>query len=148
MDESTFSSRDLWPLWLWLFLLFLVGSLTIAVDAALGDRIAWVTLVFQLFLLVWASLKTPLDISLDQHQLRIGRAWIVKEFIGSTTPLTAAEMALLRGRDIDPRSWMALRFWVSTGVKIEIIDPSDPTPYWLVSTKKATALATALNHKS
>jgi len=54
-------------------------------------------------------------------------------------------MALTRGRNIDPRSWMALRFWVSTGVKIVIADPQDPTPYWLVSTKKATALAAALN---
>jgi hypothetical protein len=40
---------------------------------------------------------------------------------------------------------MALRFWVSTGVKIEINDPLDPTPYWLVSAKRAPALAEALS---
>jgi hypothetical protein len=43
---------------------------------------------------------------------------------------------------------MALRFWVSTGVKIEINDPLDPTPYWLVSAKRAPALAEALSPKN
>jgi hypothetical protein len=37
-----------------------------------------------------------------------------------------------------------LDFWVTTGVKIEIKDPADPTPYWLVSAEEAAALATAL----
>jgi len=148
MDESTFSSRDSWPIWLWLFLLFLAGSLAIAVEAALGNRLAWITLLIQFLLLLWAALKTPLEIAIDDREVKIGSAKISREFIGQTTPLTSHEMALLRGRDVDTRCWMALRFWVSTGVKIEISDPSDPTPYWLVSVKKATALAAALNGKN
>jgi hypothetical protein len=39
---------------------------------------------------------------------------------------------------------MALRFWISRGVKIEIKDPKDATPYWLISSKKAQPLADAL----
>jgi hypothetical protein len=118
------------------------------VEAALGNRLAWITLLIQFLLLLWAALKTPLEIAIDDREVKIGSAKISREFIGQTTPLTSHEMALLRGRDVDTRCWMALRFWVSTGVKIEISDPSDPTPYWLVSVKKATALAAALNGKN
>jgi hypothetical protein len=136
--------RDPWPIWLWLFLLFLAGSLTLAVEAALGNRAAIVVSVIQALLLIWASFTTPLRIEVSDEKIRVGRAMIERGFISSVRVLDSKEMALTRGRDADPRCWMALRFWVGTGVKIEINDPIDPTPYWLVSTKKAAAVATAL----
>ncbi len=140
-----FRSRDRWPFWLWLFLIFLAGSLSLAIDAALGSQWAWISLIAQLTLLIWSALSTPLQISVDENWLYIGDASIERRFISSVTALTSPQMALLRGRDANPQCWMALRFWVSPGVKIEINDPADPTPYWLVSTKKATALAAALS---
>jgi hypothetical protein len=45
----------------------------------------------------------------------------------------------------DPACFNATRFWVSTGVKVEIMDKSDPTPYWLISSRKGKALAACLN---
>lgn len=145
-NESDFQSRDNWPIWLWLFLSFLAGSLSIAVQAALGNNWALITLLIEILLLLWASIKTPLEIAINGDELRIGNATISSKFIQTITPLTAQEMALVRGRDADPRCWMALRFWVPTGVKIVINDEQDPTPYWLVSIKKAAALATAINN--
>jgi len=49
-------------------------------------------------------------------------------------------MSRMRTRDANPRAYLALRFWVKTGVKIELADPADPTPYWLISTKKGREL--------
>jgi len=136
--------RDSWPFWLWLFLLFLAASLSLAVEAALGNFAAIAVLVIQLLLLIWASLSTPLRIEVSNENVRVGRAKIERDFISAVHVLDSRQMALTRGRDADPRCWMALRFWVGAGVKIEINDPKDPTPYWLVSTKKAAAVATAL----
>jgi len=136
--------RDPWPIWLWLFLLFLAASLSLAVEAALGNRAAIVISVIQALLLIWASFTTPLRIEVSDEKIRVGRAVIERRFIAAVRELDSKEMALTRGRDADPRCWMALRFWVGTGVKIEINDRKDPTPYWLVSTKKAAAVATAL----
>ncbi len=51
----------------------------------------------------------------------------------------------LRGVQADPACFNATRFWVSAGVKVEIKDKSDPTPYWLISSRKAKALAACLN---
>jgi hypothetical protein len=143
-----FRSRDRWPLWLWLFSLFITGSLAIAVEAAIGNTVAWVVLLIQILGLSWISLSTPLHIDVDSTHLRVGGASIERRFITHVTALSSHEMALIRGRNANPLCWMALRFWVSTGVKIEINDPLDPAPYWLVSAKRAPALAEALSPKN
>ena len=148
MKDVRFRSRDRWPLWLWLFCLFIAGSLAIAVEAAIGNTAAWIVLLIQILGLGWVSLSTPLPIDVDSTHLRVGSASIERRFITHATALTPHEMALTRGRNANPRCWMAIRFWVSPGVKIEISDPLDPTPYWLVSAKRASALAEALSHKN
>jgi hypothetical protein len=50
----------------------------------------------------------------------------------------------MRGRDADPAAFLALRFWQPHGVRIDIKDDRDPTPYWLVSSKKSQELAQRL----
>ncbi len=145
MDESKFTSHDRWPIWLWLFLLFLAGSLALAVEAALGNNLALAIMLGQVILIAWASISSTLEISVDDGFLYVGRATIERSFIASVTVLNSEEFSRIRARDANPLCWMAIRFWVPTGVRIEINDPRDPTPYWLVSTKKAAELAAALN---
>jgi hypothetical protein len=55
-------------------------------------------------------------------------------------------MRLLRTRDADPAAYLAIKFWASTGVKIEIKDPQDPTPYWLITSKRGEEIAALLNN--
>ena len=55
-----------------------------------------------------------------------------------------AEEAARRGRGDDARAHLVLRPWVSTTVELALADPADPVPYWLVSTRRPGALATAL----
>jgi len=148
VKDSAFTSRDRWPIWLWLFSLFLTGSLALAIQVALGNNLAAAAMVALTFLLIWAAISTPLPISLDEKELRVGSASIERSFITGALPLSPRELANIRGRDANTQCWMALRFWVSSGVKIDINDPRDPTPYWLVSAKRATALAAALNAKN
>jgi hypothetical protein len=39
---------------------------------------------------------------------------------------------------------MLLRSWVPTAVRIDLVDPDDPTPYWFVSTRRPDELVRAL----
>jgi hypothetical protein len=39
------------------------------------------------------------------------------------------------GRDADARAYLLLRPYLKRAVRVEITDPADPTPYWLVSTR-------------
>ena len=140
-----FKERASWPIWLWAFLLFLSGSLSIAIWAALGNTWAEVSMLTQLVGLLFLSQSTPLQIEVTADLLRVGPARIERKYISGVTSLTSEEMRILRGPKINTAAYMQIRFWISTGVKITISDPKDPTPYWLVSSKKAHQLAGALN---
>ena len=143
--KPIFKERSPWPIWLWLFLAFLAASLALAIWAALGTRWGWITALVQLLALLFLSQKSALHVEVSDKFLNVGKAQIERKFLGKIEVLSADEMRRWRGPLSDPASYMALRFWIPTGVKIEINDPNDPTPYWLVSSKKAQPLAAALS---
>ena len=139
-------SRDRWPLWLWALGLFMAGSLALAIEAAISSRWALIALVLQSFGLLLLSQSTPLEIYCADGLLHVGGAKIEREFISSIEALDSEAMRITRGPKADPAAYLALRFWVATGVKISISDPKDPTPYWLVSTKRAEKLIAVLKN--
>ena len=59
-------------------------------------------------------------------------------------PLDAAGTRARSGVEADARAHLVLRPWVSTTVELTLADPADPVPYWLVSTRRPGALASAL----
>ncbi len=76
--------------------------------------------------------------------LTAGRARISVEHVGAVEPLDADATHRLAGRDADARAYLLLRPYLRRAVRITIVDPADPTPYWLVSTRRPTRLAAAL----
>lgn len=58
--------------------------------------------------------------------------------------LDAAGRRELLGPHADPLAFVVLRPWLRTAVQIVLDDPDDPTPYWLVSTRRPVELAEAL----
>jgi hypothetical protein len=83
-------------------------------------------------------------IEIDENVLRIDNAHIELKYLGEVTILDADAMRLARGRNADPAAFLAIRFWSSRGVLVRIKDLRDPTPYWLISSKRATELAAVL----
>lgn len=77
--------------------------------------------------------------------LHAGRAQIDTRHIGAATALDAQQMRLLAGRDADARAFLLLRPYLKRGVRIELTDPADPTPYWLVGSRHPERLAAALH---
>lgn len=132
------------PLWLMAFIYFMFFSLVIAVWAALNTRSAVITAAISLVLGIVIYFKAGGEISFDGEVLRVGRAHIEKRFLGDVAVLTQSEFIKARTREADPAAFLALIFWVSQGVKIEITDERDSTPYWLLSTKRGAKLAQAL----
>ena len=142
-----FTERTPWPIWLWLFLLFLAGSLSLAFWAALGLAWALGTAAVQFIGLAYAAWRTPLQIELSNQVLRVGVATLPIEFITSVRELNSNEMQKLRGPAVDPYAYASIRFWIPTGVQVVLSDPQDRTPYWLVSSKKAHQLTDALSRQ-
>lgn len=135
------------PFWLLAFIYFLFLSLVIAVWAAVGNQPALITWVVSTLLILLIGAKSPLIIEVDENELRAGPAHIELKYVGQVTALNGKAMGRLRTRDADPASFLIFRFWRSTGVKIEINDPRDPTPFWLVTCKRSAELVEALNNR-
>jgi len=132
------------PFWLLAFIYFLFISLVVAVWAALGNQPAFITWVFSTVLIILIAVKSRLILEVDEHELRAGSAHIELKYLGQATALDSKEMGRLRTRDADPASFLIFRFWRSTGVKVEINDPRDQTPYWLITSKRNKELAQIL----
>jgi hypothetical protein len=74
-----------------------------------------------------------------------GDAKIPLSALGEVHVLDAEEARAWRTYKADPRAFMLLRSYVTTAVRAEITDPSDPTPYVYLSTREPEALAKALS---
>ncbi len=132
------------PLWLVAFMYFLFLSMVLSIWAALGNTPALITFGTLTLWLIYLYLKTALKIEVDQTHLRVGGASIEHKYIGEVTALTSAEVKLIRTRDADPIAYLAIRFWNSKAVKLQVLDDRDRTPYWLITTNKGQELVKAL----
>ena len=74
-----------------------------------------------------------------------GRARIPVHLLASPEPLDAQATRRTAGVDADVRAFLLLRPYIPTTVRVRVVDPSDPTPYWLVSTRHPGILAAELS---
>jgi len=133
------------PLWVSAFLLFLMSSFSLAIWAALGNFAALGASLLELLAIASYIRATTLEITVTKGWLIVGPAAIERAFLHDFEELDTASMRRARGAEINPAAHLAIRYWVSTGIKIGLRDPKDPTPYWLVSSKRADELAKVLN---
>ena len=133
------------PLRWWVQGTMLVASLWLALVVALPGPLAWsisgVVLVLVLgLLLAYGSAR----VVVGDGELHAGRARIGAQHLGSATALDADATRRMAGVDADARAHLLLRPYLKRAVRVEITDPADPTPYWLVSSRHPDRLAGAL----
>jgi hypothetical protein len=76
--------------------------------------------------------------------LRVGAAHLPPAHIGAVEALDPRGFREQLGPDADARAWLRTRPYIESGVRVEVADPTDPTPYWLISSRRPQALAAAL----
>ncbi len=81
-------------------------------------------------------------------ELHAGRASIPLELIGTIEPLGSEPLRKSIGQDADARNYLLVRGWIHMGLKLEITDETDPTPFWIITSRKPLALAEAIHPKS
>ena len=137
----------LWPSW-WLSLalgLFLPATVLIFLPLSL---LVGVTAGLAMWLGSWAVLAAFAPVvEVTQDGFRAGSARIPwthvdrAEMIGKDTARAA------KGVDLDARAWVVIRPWITPAVRVHIVDPDDPTPYWLVSTTRPERLAALIGQR-
>ena len=142
------SEKIRWSFSFWLIALLFNLLLAITIWGVLDTSRTFLVALASFSLTILVGHRSSYVVSIDENVLRVGKAWIDRKFIGTALPLNREEMRRARGIELNPSAYVELRGWISTGVKIEINDPEDPTPYWLISSKQYKELTSAINKKS
>ena len=129
----------------WIYLataLVIPASLLVFLPISLPAGIAVAAGLYGAILIVLLVTTPTIEVTADRF--RAGKAQIPREFIGSAEAFQGAEATAQRGVELDARAWLLLRGWIPGLVKVQITDPGDPTPYWLVASRRPEDLAKAL----
>lgn len=134
----------LWPALWWYPIIALIVPATLLVfepiNLIAGILTAGALVVGSLVMLIGSA---P-TIRVADGVLRAGKARIPVALIGEMEAASGDEARAERGPRLDARAWLMLRGDVGPVVRLHITDPEDPTPYWLVSTRRPEALITAI----
>jgi DUF3093 family protein len=123
----------------------LVASLWLACIVAVPGPVAWTATAATMALLAagLVSYGSP-RLEVGDGVFRAGRARIGVEHLGTAEALDAERTRRVAGPEADARAFLLLRPYLKRAVRVEITDPADPAPYWLVSSRRPEELAGAL----
>lgn len=137
----------LWPTpWLFIAGLLLVPAVLLMLAPISLPLAIPVSAAVYLMFCFFLFLTSPV-ITVTEQTLQAGRATISRSFIGSAQVLPEEKTKKVLSTESDARAHLVIRSWVAQSVRVEITDEKDPTPYWLLSSRRAEELAGALTKK-
>ena len=130
----------------WLFISSaLVIPITILILAPINLPVGIVIAIVFYAAIVVAFIVSAPTIRVTSTELIAGRARIPLTLIGDPTAYTGDEASLQRGQRLDARAWLLMRGWIASVVTVPVLDPADPAPYWLLSTRNPDQLVRVLD---
>lgn len=137
------------PWWWWL--LGLGASALLATEVNMGVRALPDWLPYSVLaavaagVLMWLS-RTEIKVidNGSDRELWAGQAHLPMSVVtrSAEIPRTAKSAAL--GRQLDPAAFVLHRSWIGSLILLVLEDPDDPTPYWLVSSRRPDRVLAAL----
>lgn len=144
-QHTAYRERLTVPWWWWLAALALAAF--VATELGIGSlalRHPVTYVVAGGLALAGVGWLSRIRIAVDADHLYVDDARLPRSVIADVTIIDAAGRRDLLGPDAEPLAFMITRPWISTGVRIDLDDPTDPTPYWFVSTRHPQRLAAVL----
>jgi hypothetical protein len=136
------------PLWWYLPALGLAVLLGAEVHMGYPGIRSWIgyaiTIPLCLGATVWLS---RVRVQVADGELRAGEARLPLRHVGQVDVVPRAGKQVALGPELDPAAHLVHRAWVGPVVRIEVTDPDDDTPYWIVSTRDPDALVAALGRR-
>jgi len=142
--ENSYRESVYAPWWVWSLTLGMCGSLSVAFGAALGMAVGLATFAVTGLLTSWALISSAYMIQITEEELKVGKAHLPLKFCDQAIALDPLQSRTRRGPMADPACYLVLRGWVNTAVTVNVTDPSDPTPYWFISSRHPNKLVAAL----
>jgi hypothetical protein len=142
---STYEERLVAPPFVWLGAVGLALLAAGAVHAGgEGARAVVPYVLLPLLAVAAVALASRGRVRVEDGVLHVPRARIPLAHVGEVTALDREATRQVRGPLAEPRAFVITKPWLSMSVRVEIDDPADGTPYWLVGTRDPEELAQAL----
>jgi hypothetical protein len=142
---TAYAERLYVPWWAWPAAL--AAALLLAVEIWLGGSglRAWVPFAvlppLTVALLIWLG---RLRVAVTATEFQVDDARLPVAVIADVVALDADGKREVLGVGAHPLAFVVQRPWVKGAVQVVLDDPADPTPFWVVSTRRPVELATAL----
>ena len=145
-DTPVYDERLQVPLRWWSLGVMFLATVWLAVILWIPASLAWTVTgvcvaLFALMMISYGSAR----ITVADGLLVAGRARIEARYLGTATALSPEEAWQVAGPKADARAYLLLRPYLRRAVKVEILDPADPVPYWLINTRHAERLVAAIS---
>ena len=146
MTARTLFRERLTVAW-WVWPAALAAAALLATELAIGAfalRTPLTYVVAGALAVAGVAALSRIRLSVVGDELHVDDAHLPLSAIAAVTVLDAERRRDLLGVDADPLAFVVQRPWVPGGVRIDLDDPEDPTPYWYVSSRHPRELAAAL----
>lgn len=105
---------------------------------------AAVTAVLMVVLVVLGLWRTSPLLQVERDRVAMGAATIAPQLLGEPEELDRDGMRRVMGPQIEPLAYRCTRGWIATGVRVPVLDPEDPAPAWVASSRDPGGLARAI----
>jgi hypothetical protein len=127
----------------------LLATFWLAFVVAIPGALPWVlTGVLGLLLVLVLASYGSARLTVADGEFRAARAHIELAHLGPAEVLDPEATRQAMGPGADARAFLVIRPYLKRSVRVGVIDPADPTPYWLVGSRHPDALAAALNARA
>jgi hypothetical protein len=126
----------------------LIGATLIAAEIHMGYPgvrawLPYVLLIPLTALLIWRFSSSKVVVA--DGELHLGDAHLPLNYVGEIDVVeeaSAKRRAL--GPELNPAAFVLHRSWVKAVLRVEVTDERDPTPYWVISTRRPERLEAVL----
>jgi Protein of unknown function (DUF3093) len=142
---ATYRERLTVPWWTWPVALALAAFL--AAEVFLGAPTALIWVPYAILLPATAGGLLALGrivVRVADGELYVDDAHIPVAYVTEVNVLDAEAKRALLGPVASRYAFIVQRPWISGALRVVIDDPADPTPYWIVSSRRPAKLAAAI----
>jgi hypothetical protein len=143
--ELVYRERLYLPWWHWIMPLVAAGILAAEVHMGYPGVRTWLPYLIVMpltLLMLWRFGSAKVEI--HDGELWAGEAHLPLRYAGEVRMVPATMKRRALGPGFDPAAFALTKSWIGPMVWIQLTDPADPTPYWLLSTRSPERLAAAL----
>jgi hypothetical protein len=144
-DDIAYAERLTVPWWSWPLAIGFAAVASAEIFLGANPQVNWIPYAVLIPLTIFGLIRLGgIRIRVDADELHVDDAHIPVSYIADVNILDNAAKTELLGPAAAPYVFVIQRPWVREAVRIVIDDPADPTPYWVISTRRPAALAQAI----